>query len=355
MSVIDVEQLLSQIDADAPCGEDLEYDSAFAEMEKMAEGKPEQQFGSTIIPAEPPDWRGVRKAALALFDRTRDLRVGVCLTRALLNTDGLPGFADGLALVEGLIERHWDSVYPQLDPEDGNDPTLRVNTIVALCDPATTLRSLREAALVSSRALGRFSLRDVQIAAGVLVAAGDAGGEAELPTQGRIDAAFQDADLQELQGVAALLADAMQRAKHIEAVLTDQVGVTQAADMSELAGVLKEMRQVLAEQLQRRGEGLAGEGAAEDAAEAGVAGGTVGGGQRLVLTGEIASRDDALRMLEKVSDYFTRYEPSSPVPFLLKRARSLVTKNFMEALRDLAPGGTEQANLIFGLRDGESD
>ena len=59
--------------------------------------------------------------------------------------------------------------------------------------------------------------------------------------------------------------------------------------------------------------------------------------------------------LEKVSDYFTRYEPSSPVPFLLKRARSLVTKNFMEVLRDLAPGGTEQANLIFGLRDGESD
>lgn len=42
MSVIDVEQLLSQIDADAPCGEDLEYDSAFAEMEKMAEGKSEQ-------------------------------------------------------------------------------------------------------------------------------------------------------------------------------------------------------------------------------------------------------------------------------------------------------------------------
>ena len=103
-----------------------------------------------------------------MLERTRDLRVAVYLTRALLNTDGLPGFADGLALLEGLLERYWDQVYPQLDPDDDNDPTLRINTIVALCDPETTLYDLRGAPLVSSRALGRFSLRDVQIAAGLL-------------------------------------------------------------------------------------------------------------------------------------------------------------------------------------------
>ena len=151
------------------CGEDLEYDPSFAEEWKSWRREtPERQYGDTIIPAEPPDWRGVKKAALTLLERTRDLRVAVYLARACCRATVLPGFAEGLALVEGLIERYWDGVYPLLDPDDDNDPTLRINTIVALCDLETTLRDLRETPLVSSRNLGRFSLRDVQVAAGVL-------------------------------------------------------------------------------------------------------------------------------------------------------------------------------------------
>lgn len=351
MSVIEVEELLGELSPDAPCGEDLEYDPMFAELENLVQETPERQYGDTIIPAEPPDWRGVKKTALALLERTHDLRVAIHLSRALLQTDGVPGFGEGLVLVEGLIERYWESVYPQLDPDDDNDPTLRINVIVALCDAETTLRDLRETALVSSRALGRFSLRDIQIATGVLAPVTTEG--VELPTQSRIDAAFQDADLESLQTTAAMVAEAFDRVERIEALLTDQVGVAQAPDMSDLRGVLKEIRQILADQLQRRGVGSIGESEAvaereESRADSAVA------GQRLVV-GDISSREDVIRMLDKICDYFSRYEPSSPVPFLLKRAKHLVTKDFMEIMLDLAPGGTEQANLIFGLREGNSD
>ena len=350
MSVIEIEALLSDVAADMPCGEDLEYDPLFAEMEKLAQETPERQYGDTIIPAEPPDWRGVKKAALSLLERTRDLRVAVYLARALLQSDGFPGFAEGLALVEGLIERYWDGVYPLLDPDDDNDPTLRINTIVALCDSETTLRDLRETPLVSSRALGRFSLRDVQVAMGVLTPV--AGDDEELPTQSRLDAAFQDADLEVLQATAEAVAGARERVERIEAALTDQVGVTQAPDMSDLTGVLKEVRQVLTEQLQRRGVSATGETEGQGESEDGAASGAATG-QRLVV-GDIASREDVIRMLDKICDYFSRYEPSSPVPFLLKRAKNLVTKDFMEIMLDLAPGGTEQANLIFGLQSESS-
>ncbi len=349
MSVIEIETLLNEVAAGAPCGEDLEYDPLFAEMEKLARETPERQYGDTIIPAEPPDWRGVKKAALTLLERTRDLRVAVYLARALLRSDGLPGFAEGLALVEGLIERYWDGVYPLLDPDDDNDPTLRINTIVALCDLETTLRDLRETPLVSSRNLGRFSLRDVQVAAGVLTPV--AGDDEEPPTQSRIDAAFQDADLEALQATAGAVADAFVRVERIEALLTDQVGVTQAPNMSDLTGVLKEIRQVLTEQLQRRGASPTGETAEQIDTEEGTV--AVVAGQRLVV-GDIASREDVIRMLDKICDYFSRHEPSSPVPFLLKRAKNLVTKDFMEIMLDLAPGGTEQANLIFGLQSESS-
>ena len=348
MNMLDVEKLLGEIAADAPCGEDLEYDPKFAEMEKLARGMPERQFGGTIIPAEPPDWRGVGKAAQTLLERTRDLRVAVYLTRSLLQAEGLPGFAAGLALVDGLVERFWDKVYPQLDPDDNNDPTLRVNTIVALCDPETTLRALREIPLVSSRTLGRFSLRDIHIVTGVLtpVAAKE---PTEPPTQAKIDGAFQEVDLEELKVTAGAANEAMGRVERIEALLTDRVGVTQAPDMSALTGVLKEMRQVLTEQLRRRGVNPAEELAAVEADEGVDSGsaGSAGAVQRLVV-GEIANREDALRMIDRVCEYFNRYEPSSPVPFLLKRARILAGKDFMEILQDIAPGGTSQADLIFG-------
>lgn len=353
MSVIDIENLLSEIAAAAPCGEDLEYDPAFAEMEKQAQKTPERQYGDTIIPAEPPDWRSVRKTALALFERTRDLRVAVYLAQSLLQVDGLAGFADGLALVDGLIERYWDNVYPQLDPEDDNDPTLRVNTIVALCDPETTLRALRETPLVYSRTLGRFSLRDIQIAAGALtpVATDD---QAELPTQAKINGAFQEDGLEHLQATAAAVAEAMTRVGQIEARLTDLIGVTQAPDLSALTGVLKEIRQALAEQLQQQGVAPVDEASAAETATSPDAGAAVGLGLRLTV-GEIASRDDAIRMLDRICEYFDRCEPSNPAPFLLKRARNLVNKDFMAILNDLAPSGTEQANLIFGIRSENSD
>lgn len=155
------------------------------------------------------------------------------------------------------------------------------------------------------------------------------------------------------QAVAAVVVEAMARAERIETQLTDRIGVTQAPDLSALVGVLKEIRQVLAEQLQQHGAGPVGEAPTTEVAAAGLSEGGGGGGQRLVV-GEIASREDVIRMLDRICEYFNRHEPSSPVPFLLKRARSLVTKDFMAILNDLAPGGTEQANLIFGIQSENS-
>lgn len=59
-------------------------------------------------------------------------------------------------------------------------------------------------------------------------------------------------------------------------------------------------------------------------------------------------------MLDKIVEYFERYEPSSPVPLLLKRAKKLVDKDFMAILSELAPGGVEQASLVFGAVNEEA-
>ena len=55
---LSAEELIQPISEDLPCGEDLEYDPAFQQMESMMQSKPEQEFGDTIIPGEGPDWAG---------------------------------------------------------------------------------------------------------------------------------------------------------------------------------------------------------------------------------------------------------------------------------------------------------
>ena len=112
MADFDLEALLAPLQDDAPCGADLEYDPAFMALEAAGAGKPEQQYGDTVIPAEEPDWPTVQELALALARRTRDLRVAVWLVRCGARLQGWPGALHGLQMVQGLLERNWDHVHP---------------------------------------------------------------------------------------------------------------------------------------------------------------------------------------------------------------------------------------------------
>ena len=69
MSVIDVDALVVEISAEAPAGADVEFDPAYFELEKLAQGTPESVMGDEVKPAEEADFREVKKAALACLRR----------------------------------------------------------------------------------------------------------------------------------------------------------------------------------------------------------------------------------------------------------------------------------------------
>ncbi|MEE4376957.1 MAG: type VI secretion system protein TssA [Candidatus Competibacteraceae bacterium] len=348
MAVIDVEQLLQPVSPDAPSGEDLEYDTDFGELESDLQGKAEQQYGDTIIPAEEPDWRDIQKRTLALLERSKDLRLSTYLIRALFQTHGFIGLDEGLMVLRGLLETYWESVYPQLDPEDDNDPTMRANILASLCDWETVLFKLRDVPLVSSPRIGKFSLRDIDIATGVQPA--PASSDEPPPDSTTIDAAFMDCPLEELQQSAQSVQNAIENVTAIDAYFTDQVGATNAPDLNPLVRELKEAQQVLSDRLTRRGVDVAvPEGAA---AEEDITDGQGGQGVVAVRVGEITSRDDVIRMLDKICDFYAKHEPSSPIPLLLQRAKRLASKTFLDILRDLAPDGLPQAEMIRGPEEG---
>ena len=59
MPPLDAGALLEAVSEDLPGGPNLEFDPDFGALERAAQGKPEQQYGDTIIPAEEPDWKDV--------------------------------------------------------------------------------------------------------------------------------------------------------------------------------------------------------------------------------------------------------------------------------------------------------
>jgi type VI secretion system protein ImpA len=334
---MNIDKLSSEISPESPCGDDLEYDPDFGELERTAGGKPEHVMGDEVVEAEPPDWREVKSQAEALFDRTKDLRVAVLLARAELNINGLSGFADGLGLIRRLLEDYWDTVYPLLDEEDDNDPTFRVNTIINLADEEELLKDLLNTPIVRSTMAGQFTLRDVRIAKGDLQAPADQENVADASI---INAAFMESDLDELVESAGKVDESMEHSQGIDAVFNEKVGAANGPDLQPLFYVLKDLKGVYAENLTARGVGV-------EAEEESAAAGDGAGGQ--AISGDIRSREDAIRMIDKICVYFERHEPSSPVPLLLYRAKRLISKDFLEILRDLTPDGVTQAESIGGV------
>jgi type VI secretion system protein ImpA len=353
MSVLEAELSLEPLSPEQPCGSNLQYDADFIELERVAQGKPEQQYGETIIPAEGPEWKEVKRLALTLQHRTKDLRIACHLARAAAEIDGLAGFCKCMSLTRGYVEQYWDGVHPQLDPEDDNDPTERVNILASLADKLSTVAQLYQAPMVRSM-IGVFSMRDVLVARGEVPAIGDRGA-VEMST---IDAAFMDCDLDNLRGLIETLEQGRADVVAIEDFVTQQVGTSNAVSMEALSDALKSIHDYLVRQLRMRESNQSSdavddfESAGAEAANGGLAR-VAGSGQG--ISGEIRSREDVMRTLDKICDYYERYEPSSPLPMLLKRAKRLATKSFLDILEDLTPEGLSQARMIGGVDQGQGE
>lgn len=346
---IDVESLLFEVSPETPCGEDLSYDAAFLAMEDMVRTK---SAGGIVEGAEEvieePNWREVREKSLELMGRSKDLRVALYLSLGLLKTDGLAGLRDGLAVLRGLLERYWDKLYPQLDPDDNNDPLERINILQSLSpatvsaqDPMKFKQRLAEVSLCNSAQMGKFSLRDIQVAKGEITLA--AGEGASVPDASVIDAAFQDTATDELLAASQAAGEAIEHVTNITAVFSKSADQGQTPDLSGFQSVLGNIHKCVQGHLAKRGYGEAAETAAPAAEKGGVS-----------LTGEIRSPQEALLAIEKVCQYYDRHEPSSPVPLLLRRARKLVSKNFLDVIQDVCPDAMNQVELLGGVSGGDT-
>lgn len=336
----DLLDLLNEVSADAPCGGCLEYDPAYLELAKSITGKAEDPI--TGEKAQPPNWRDVQKQALALLQRSKDLQVTLYLIRALIHLEGVMGFRDGLMLLTGLLDKFWETIHPELDPDDGLDPTTRVNIIEELSHFDTVLRPLSLVPLVDSKSIGRFCLRDVHIATDKI----DLPDGAIKTDINMVKAAFLDITPESITASYQALNESGNLLNKLEDLVTDKVGVGNGPDLSATHTLIKEMRHIFD---QYAPVGLTDsvdlvEGADGDVEQEV----TISRQQAGAGVGAIATRQDVLKTLDLLCKYYADHEPSSPVPILLQRAKHLVSSDFMQIVQNLLPDAVSQLEFFKG-------
>lgn len=360
MNGIDIESLLREVSPNAPSGDsDLSSEPAFIDLDIKIEGTPEREFDGKIVQeAKDPDWQDIKKAALELLVRTHDLRVVMYLTRALLHTDGFDGLAAGLALLHGMIDRYWESLFPQLDPDDNHDPIQRINILAALSEGEDILVPLRKTDLCVSKRLGSFCFRDVLIASGKIDATKK--DKSPPPNMVEIEAAFKDTDIKALLAKQTAIKATLENLGKLRAGLNEKVGdahFSNILDFKNLSEALTEMDAIMEKQLQGRepeqssnpNPNTDGATDGEDGAPSVDSGSTP---QYSPVNG-INNRQDVIHLLDKICKYYEYCEPGSPVPLLLKRARQLVEKNFFEIIQDLAPDSAGKIKSLIAGNDAE--
>lgn len=343
-------------DSNSGCGTNEEYSPLFMELENLATGVQPSQMGDSIIEGRDPDWKKLQANCLELWKNTRDLRVAVYLSLAGFALRGLQGFHDGLELIRYLVRDLWDEFYPQLDPDDDNDPTERLNILSILSpppgtfnDPIMFINHFRSQRLTDSN---RYTLRDLMVVNGDLDA-----------VDGRkIDSALFHAEMR------AVPSEQMQnRKEQADAVYAALQDIVQEVDshagegslnFAALFADLKILRNFYSSCC------LTENAAPQEAAdtETGTAETSVTRPQTSMPSAAVnisqfvpSSRAEALLLLQKAAEYFQQAEPTSPVPFLVRRAMRMADMNFLDLLGEIESGAQEKGREIFGIRNEQND
>lgn len=345
----DLEPMMVAVSPDAPSGIDLEYDPDFSRMEKASQGVPDQEFGSTKIEGVPADWDEVHDAAMSILRRSRDLRAATYLAEAQLNREGIIGFRNALELIAVYIDKLWETVFPQLDTDDDNDPTIRINALAGLCKIGGVINQLRITPILLSRSVGKFSWTDCAIAKGELP---QPAGMDSPPTQKQIDAAVMACDPKEFSAMVQAVTDSLKFVTAIENGFSDRLGPAIGPNLELLTKELKAISRFQTAWVAMRKETDDTDSATSQAstglvvasaAQAQVSNAAVAKGPFV-----ITRREDVIEGLDKIIQWLEKNEPSSPLPMLLRRAKRLSTMSFLDILRDISPDGLSQAVIIGG-------
>ena len=327
-----LDKLLAPVPGDDPCGPSLRYNPAINEIRRAREADDASlPLGDWERPLKRADWGSVQTLGLTLIEGcSKDLQVACWVLEAATVQYQLAGFEAGLALVCGLIERHWDGLHPRLDEGDSDArvaPLSWLNETLPL-----VLRLEIKLMPLPERKPPRLTLEDWERLGRVDKSARtDKKARAKTPEEPDLPARHE---LVQMAGQPAALAYLQQLRDQLDRVDRAWFGLSALLDtrlgrdspsLSQVADMLRLMSNVVDQLLAGRGRTAPPlPSPTEDAMPqseptdpcATPADAPPPSAANLVLD----SRESAYLLLERIADFLQRTEPHNPTPYLIRRA-----------------------------------
>jgi type VI secretion system protein ImpA len=338
-SVIDIEALLLPISQDNPAGCDLREDptasTAYHTLKdaRMSARHFERDTGQAVDSASAKKaWQQVKKMSQALLkNQSKDLEIAAWLIESLLRLHDFAGLRDGFLLVDALLWQYW----PQLYPRDNKDIAARVSSLGGLNGfdkEGTLIVPISSVAITQDGDAASFALWEYQQAlaidrlddAPLKQKRIEAGGIAleriktAVNDSGEVFYELLQGTLQEAIAAFSKMTDTLEKKCHQFAPPSSYIKQSLESYQEHLHFILKD-RLLSPQDCQKNQSHLA-----EELIDDGPA-----------LNSSIKNRQQALAVLLEIADYFSKTEPHSPLPSILRRAARWGNLSFSSLLKEV--------------------
>ncbi|UXY17254.1 type VI secretion system protein TssA [Chitiniphilus purpureus] len=353
----DFESLLAPIPGGNPAGEALRDSATYRAIEdaRRADDASLPQ-GAWEYELKRADWARVSVlTSQALATQSKDLQLAAWLLEAEINRGGFAGIAAGLALLEGLCRRFWDTLYP---PMPRGDLDHRVNVLRWVNEKL--LPAIRRIPITATGRERDYSWADWEQAhrnEQVRSAGARNAAPPEGPALAELNSAIAATPSDGYGWLYCTLGDA-RAALEALTVAADTLFGSEAPSLGLLDGMLEQIQALVGAELHKRGihadalrltEPQQAQGSPAQVEEDDFYP-PVGG-----PSGPIAGRADAYARLAEAADYLLHVEPHSPVPYMVRRAIEWGNLNAVELYQEvfLRFGGQISIFELLGLQPGK--
>jgi type VI secretion system protein ImpA len=334
---LDLDALVAPLSEEEPSGPDLYADPN----RQLIEQAFERSISEGGTSADDVDWSDIVKKITEQAGQTRDLWLAVYLMRAAVLSERFALLVEAAEFLARLVEDRWDDVHPQLE-ELGfigrKGPCESLTRVGEFIGPLLRLP------IVSHERFGQFCAEDLKRFA-------EEGGAAE--NFGMFRATIEASSVDDLRDTAAQINSLIEALHRTDQILTANAEGDTSTNFEATYEALEVIRKgfhgalppgmLSDEEEEDEAAGGGDDAAGPDAGAA--ASGSVADGP--AFSGSIRNRDDVRRALDAVCKYYQAVEPSSPVPYVLRRARIWIDLDFMDVLRDIAPDSIPAASHLL--------
>ncbi|HKT06810.1 MAG TPA: type VI secretion system protein TssA [Gemmatimonadaceae bacterium] len=318
------DDLLNPIAGDNPAGADLRYDPVYDKIKEARREDDDAPQGEWQHARKVADWPLVIKlAGEALATRSKDLQLAAWLGEAMLRREGFGSFRATLDVTRGLLDKFWDTVYPEIEDGDLEMRAAPLEWIGLKLDIPVKMAALNRAGHTYIQYAEARSIGTEQEADGDSNkrAKREEAIAAKKPTIEEFDKAFADTPKAFVKQLASDVAATIESLQALDDFSRDKFGDA-APSFIKLRDVLQEEQrvvgQLLAKKLEQDPDPVEAAPAVADAAPGAALGGTSDGPR--VLSAEPVDRNDAASRVISAARFLRRTEPLSPSSYLMLRA-----------------------------------